>query len=216
MEEMYAKLEYLAEKRPEKLVEIAKKMHKHNPEAIEGILETVQEEGHITNRQKYDELVSRLKWKNDKGRGERWKLEELEKISRIDFYNADFTKYDFAFLVNMLYAKCCKEMTDLSYFIKLAKCLLEDDDEEMKVYRGVEHENKKHKKRGMQSHYDDDYDDYDEEMRRGRRRYRSEADYRNEDYNNEYRNRYRSESERSRSEYDRYDSRYQDNRVGFR
>lgn len=220
MEEMISnKLEYLAEKRPEKLVELAKKMHKKNPEAIESVLETVDEDGHITNRQKYDEAVQRLKWSNDKGHGERWKLEDLEKWSKIDFKNADYTKYDFAYLVNMLYAKCCKEFTDMSYFVKIAKCLLEDDDKQTKMYRGAEHDKHKHKKSNMENHYDDDdeLERYEEENRRGRRRhYRNESDYdyRNEDYRNTYRGEdYRDESRRYRNE---YDSRYRDNNVGFR
>jgi hypothetical protein len=107
----------------------------------------------------------------------------------------------------MLYSKCCKEFTDMSFYIKLAKCFLEDDDEETKMYRGAEHHGRKYPRHGMQARYDD-YSDYDEESRR-RRYYRSEDEnFRYDDYRNE-------ESRRYRNEYENYDSRYRDNRVGF-
>lgn len=222
MSEMTSKLEYLAEKKPEKLVELAKKMHRQNPEEVEGLLETVEEGGHITNRQKYEELVGRLKWSNKKGRGERWKLDEIAEWEKINFKDVDYTKYDLAYLVNMLYAKCSKHYTDSSMFFKLAKCLLEDEDEETKMYRGAEHSKHKHNKSGMQSYYDEeDYENRryrNEESRRGRRRYRSEA----EDYedNEDYRGEYRSGERYHDDDYDRSENRrhryYQESNVGFR
>ena len=200
-------------KHPEKIVEFAKKVYKHNPEAIEEMLEHYEQFGHISNERKYKELVERLKWKNGQGRGERWKVEDIKKYARMNFDNEDFTEFDFAYLVNMLYSKCSKEFTDMSFYIKLAKCFLEDDDEETKMYRGAEsHNGRKHQRHNTQARYED-YNDYDEESRR-RRRYRSESDYRNEDYRYEdYRNedyrRYRNESEGYR------DSRYRDSKIGF-
>lgn len=219
MDKMISKLEYLAEKRPEKLVELAKKIHHQNPDEMEGLLETIEEDGHITNRQKYDELVNRLKWANKKGKGERWKLDEIVEWEKINFKDVDYTKYDLAYLVNMLYAKCSNYYTDSSMFYKLAKCLLEDDDEETKMYHGAEYSKHKHNKQGVQSYYDED--DYEnrryrsEENRRGRRRYRNESEgY--EDYRGEYRNdeRYHDDDyDRSENRRHRY---YQESNVGFR
>jgi hypothetical protein len=122
----------------------------------------------------------------------------------------------------MLYAKCSKHYTDSSMFFKLAKCLLEDEDEETKMYRGAEHSKYKHNKSGMQSYYDEeDYENRryrNEESRRGRRRYRSEA----EDYedNEDYRGEYRSGERYHDDDYDRSENRrhryYQESNVGFR
>lgn len=210
MEEFTSKIKYMLEKKPEKIEKLVKHWYKQDPEMVEGLLETMEEDGHIADRGKYDELIQRLKWANDKGRGERWKPDELEKWSKVDFRNVDYTKYDFAYLVNMLYSKCCKEYTDMSFYIKIAKCLLEDKDEETKMYRGAEHSKHMHKMRGPQSYYDE-YDNYDEENRRGVRRYRNERINDYDDYRNDYRN-----YDRPKTEYDRYDSKYQDNNVGFR
>ena len=215
MERLVARVEYLMHKHPEKIVEFAKKVYQHDPEAIEEMLETYEQYGHITNEHKYKELVDRLKWKNEQGKGERWKLEDIKRYSRMNFDNEDFTEFDFAYLVNMLYAKCCREFSEMSFYIKLAKCFLQDDDDETRMYRGAEHRGEKHQRRGAQARYED-YDEYGEENRRRRRHYRSERmeDYRNEDYRGEYRN--RSEYDRHRNEYENYDSRYRDSRVGFR
>ncbi|MCM1003584.1 MAG: hypothetical protein NC408_04510 [Candidatus Gastranaerophilales bacterium] len=209
MDKISEKIEYLMEKCPEKVVEFARHMYKHDPEAVERMLETFEDDGHLTNKRKYDELIQKVKWTNGNGKGERWNFEDVKKASKIDFANVDYTEFDFAYLVNMLYAKCCKEFTDMSFYIKLAKCLLEDKDEETKVYRGAYSNNKKHSQRGAQNYYNenrsynenrgyDDYDDYNEENRR-RRRYRSERmdDYENRSYNED--NRY--SDRRSYNEY---------------
>lgn len=229
MDRLTSKIEYMMKKHPEKVVEFAKHMYKHDPEKVEEMLETISETGHITNPHKYHELVERVKWAKDSGRGERWKIDDLKKYARIDFENVDYTEFDFAYLVNMLYAKCCKEFTDINFYIKLAKCLLEDNDEETKIYRGAEYEKHKHQKHGVQSYYDE-YDEYDEENRRGRRRrYRNERseDYRNDDYRDEdyryedYRSDYRNDDYRSnyRNDYDNENRRtryYRETNVGFR
>lgn len=220
-EKINEKIKYMMEKKPEKLLEFVKKVYQHNPEVIEEMLENYEEFGHVTSEHKYKELTQRLKWKNGQGKGERWKSDDIKRFSRINFENEDFTEFDFAYLVNMLYSKCCKEFTDLSFYVKLAKCFLEDDDEETKMYRGAEHHQKKSPHYGPQSRYED----YDEEARR-RRHYRNEADYRYDDYRNEdykyedarrYRNEdYRNEDyRRYRNKTEDYDSRYRDNKIGF-
>lgn len=196
MDEITEKIEYMMEKCPEKVIEFAKHMYRHDPQAVERMLETFEEDGHITNKRKYDELMEKVKWSNGNGRGERWKFEEIKKMSKIDFSNVDYTEFDYAYLVNMLYAKCCKEFSDMSLFIKIAKCLLEDKDEETKVYKGAYSNKKKYQQRGYQNYYNDyrndyrNFDDYEEEDRR-RRRYRNEQeDYENRQYNeNDYENR---------------------------
>lgn len=198
MDEITEKIEYMIEKCPEKVIEFAKHMYRHDPQAVERMLETFEDEGHITNKRKYDELIERAKWSNGNGKGERWSYEDIKKTSKIDFSNADYTEFDFAYLVNMLYAKCCKEFSDLSLFIKLAKCLLEDKDEDTKVYKGAYSNKKKHQQHGYQNYYNEyrneyrnNYDDFEEENRRGKR-YRSERDeYQNRQFNDEsdYQNR---------------------------
>lgn len=194
------KIEYMIEKKPDKIIEMFEKVVKYNPEIIEEMLEYPDDAEHIPNRKKYEELISRAKWADGNGRGAKWDFDTIKRNAKVNFDNVDFTEYDFAYLVNMLYAKCCKYITDPAIYLKFAKSLLEDDDDETKIYRGVEHRKHKTNKRGIQSHYDDyEIDDYNEEARRGRRRH-----YRNE-----------MENERRFDHYN-YDSQYRDNNVGFR
>jgi hypothetical protein len=216
MDEIIEKIEYLIQKHPEKVVEFTKHMYRHNPEAVEKMLSTMKEHGHITKQTKYDELVGKLKWANKQNKGERWKLDEIKRVSQIDFKNVDFTEFDYAYLVNMLYAKCCKYFSEMSFYLKLAKGLLEDDDEETKLYKGAYADKQKHKMRGAKMYRDeydeyDEYDDYDErddydEENRRRRRYRSERmnDYDEENRRGRYRNEYEDRS--------RY---YKESNIGF-
>lgn len=184
MDRITEKLEYMIEKNPDKVLELAKHMYRQNPEIVEKMLEYPDDADHISHRRKYDELVERIKWADGNGRGAKWSFEDIKKNSRIDFSNVDYTEFDYAYLVNMLYAKCNKYISDPSVYLKLAKCLLEDRDEETKIYRGAYHNQKRYKHQGIQDYYND----YEEENRR-HRRYRSEMnDYENK-YDNNYENR---------------------------
>lgn len=190
------KIEYMIEKKPDKVVEMLEKVVKYNPEIVEEMLDYPSDAEHIPSRKKYEELISRVKWADGNGRGAKWDFDTIKRNAKVNFDSVDYTEYDFAYLVNMLYAKCCKYISDPAIYLKFAKCLLEDNDEETKMYRGAEYHKHKEYKHGTQNKYDDyDIENYDEEARRRHRRYRSEYDDRRFD--------------------DRYDSRYRDNNVGF-
>lgn len=171
MDRIEEKIEYLMDKCPEKVMELAKHIYKQDPEIVERMLDYPEDAEHITNRRKYDELVDRIKWVDGSGRGAKWSFEDIKKNSRIDFSNVDYTEFDYAYLVNMLYAKCCKYISDPSIYLKLAKCLLEDRDEENRIYRGAYQSKGRYNMRGEQDYYDDHMEPvrYDEEDRRGRR-----------------------------------------------
>lgn len=159
------------EKCPEKVLELTKHLYRQDPEIVERMLDYPEDADHITNRRKYDELVERIKWVDGNGRGAKWSFEDIKKNSRIDFSSVDFTEFDYAYLVNMLYAKCSKYITDPSIYLKFAKCLLEDRDEETKIYRGAYNNKYKYSKRGVQDRYEEPYG-FEEDRRHGR--YRSE------------------------------------------
>lgn len=192
------KIEYMIEKKPDKIVEMFEKVVKYNPEIVEEMLDYPDNAEHIPSRKKYEELISRIKWADGNGRGAKWDFDTIKRNAKVNFDTVDYTEYDFAYLVNMLYAKCCKYITDPAIYLKFAKCLLEDNDEETKMYRGAEYHKQRQHYKGTQNRYDDyTVDDYDEENRRGRRRY------------------YRNDIDDNRRFDDRYDSHYRDNNVGF-
>lgn len=172
MDRITEKIEYLMEKYPEKVLELTKHLYRQDPEIVERMLDYPEDADHITNRRKYDELVERIKWVDGNGRGAKWSFEDIKKNSRIDFSSVDFTEFDYAYLVNMLYAKCSKYITDPSIYLKFAKCLLEDRDEETKIYRGVYNNNYKYSNDSVQNRYEPPYRVEEDRSRHGR--YRSE------------------------------------------
>ena len=208
MDELTSKIEYMLDKNADKVVEFIKYMYHQDPQAVDHILHHADED-HITNKRKYDEHVKKLKWANKNGSGERWDLDTIKMYAKVDFHNVDFTEFDLAYLVNALYAKCCKRYTDIGMFVEIAKCLMDDPDEETKVYRGAYAKKHKPQLQGEQAYYNDyeHYNRYDEEDRRGVRRYRNERmdDYENREYSDDnYNRRYRNEN--------RY---YKDTNMGF-
>ena len=83
---------------------------------------------HIVDRNMYDEAISYLKWANEKGTGAKWSVEDIKKVSDIDFDEKDYYLLDYAYVMNMLWSDYCNVFTDTSYYIKMAKNYLEDDD----------------------------------------------------------------------------------------
>ena len=83
---------------------------------------------HIVDRSIYDEAVSLLKWSEDRGSGAKWEVEDILKLSNIDFSNKNYYEYDYAYVVNMLWSDYGHIFTEPSYFLKMAKAYLEDPD----------------------------------------------------------------------------------------
>lgn len=198
MDKITEKIEYLIEKYPQKIIDFAKYMYRDNPESFEKMLDYPDNAEHISSKRKYEELVERIKWADGAGRGPKWSFEDIKKNSRINFSNVDYTEYDYAYLVNTLYAKCHKYISDPSIYLKFAKCLLEDRDEETKIYRGSYYNNRQnqHGKQDMLGFsMNDNYDQYgynEEDRRRGRHRsermedYEDRRGYNNSQYNGDF------------------------------
>lgn len=85
---------------------------------------------HIYTKELYDEAVSYLTWANDKGKGAKWDVETIVKLSDINFESEDvkFYEYDYAYIVNMLWSDYCHIFTETSYYLKMAKMYLTDPD----------------------------------------------------------------------------------------
>lgn len=76
----------------------------------------------------YNEAVSYLEWANGKGKGAKWDVDTLTKLSGIDFEKTEFFEYDFAYIANMLWSDYCEIFTDTTYYLKMAKMYLTDPD----------------------------------------------------------------------------------------
>lgn len=83
---------------------------------------------HIYDEAMYNEAVSYLEWANGKGKGAKWDVDTLTKLSGIDFEKTEFFEYDFAYVANMLWSDYCEIFTDTTYYLKMAKLYLTDPD----------------------------------------------------------------------------------------
>lgn len=236
IKELMKEFEQMLEENPEKVMEFTKHLYHHNPEAVKRMLMTYEDNGHIRDKKTYEELVDGLEWANKQGYGEKWSLEKIKKNSGINFEETDFSEFDYAYLVNFLFSKCCKYTQDSYIFLKIARGLLEDKHKQVKLNKGSYQEKHKNKSHGIQSYYDlffetenkqhdrrsrnensykynndEDYDYDNEESRR--RRYRSENDM--EEENRRGRRRYRSENDyEDRNDYE--NGYYKESNIGFR
>lgn len=62
------------------------------------------------------------------GSGAKWEVDSIVKLVDINFEKAGFTKFDYAYVVNMLYSDYCHIFTDSDYYLKMAKAFLTDED----------------------------------------------------------------------------------------
>ncbi len=83
---------------------------------------------HIGTQELYENAVQLLDWVDNKGSGARWSVEDIIRLSGIDFDRKEYTEYDYAYSVNMLYSDYCNIFTESSYYLKMAKNYLEDPD----------------------------------------------------------------------------------------
>ena len=83
---------------------------------------------HIVEKDMYDKAISYLRWSDKDGTGAKWDVATIEKLADINFEKAKFTKYDYAYIVNMLWSDFCHIFTDSDYYLKMAKAYLTDED----------------------------------------------------------------------------------------
>lgn len=83
---------------------------------------------HIVEREIYDKAISYLRWSDEDGTGAKWEVETIVKLVDINFDKTKYTKFDYAYVVNMLYSDYCHIFTDSDYYLQMAKAYLTDDD----------------------------------------------------------------------------------------
>lgn len=83
---------------------------------------------HIVNEEFYEKAVNLLRWADERGSGPKWSMEDIIKLSEINFDDKDYYPLDYCYVVNMLYSDYCNIFVDPSYYLKMAKNYLEDND----------------------------------------------------------------------------------------
>ena len=74
---------------------------------------------HIATEKLYNKFITKLP-------KVKWSYEEIISVSNINFETVDYYEYDFAFLMNYLYAIFSDKITETSYYIFMTKTLLEN------------------------------------------------------------------------------------------
>ena len=128
MEDYRRNLDYLAMKKPHEMKKIIRELEKYDPEYVVHMVNHLAKGDHLTTKEDYHHCVEGLEWADKKGAGEKWMFEDIirkaDKILAIDFDKEEYTEYDFAFVVNMLYAIFCRVFSEELSFFKMAKELL--------------------------------------------------------------------------------------------
>lgn len=118
-------VDYLSAKKPEELARVVKQISREYPETIHHLMCHVAKGDHITNHQEYYECVNHLEHMNHNGHGEKIPLDDAirmgEKLIKIDFKNEEYTEFDYAYMVNLLYAIFCLDFEQVTTFLKMAK-----------------------------------------------------------------------------------------------
>ena len=83
---------------------------------------------HIFDLEMYDEAVALLEWVDHRNTGAKWTVEDIVKLANINFEEKEYTKYDYAYIMNALYSDYCSVFVEPSYYLKMAKNYLEDPD----------------------------------------------------------------------------------------
>ena len=95
---------------------------KHMPEEAKKMIreqkEIMKYGYHIVSKQTYDEFISKIP-------NVKWSVEDVVRVSGIDFDQKEYYKYDFAFLMNLKYYKYNSFITDAAIYVKMVKADLE-------------------------------------------------------------------------------------------
>lgn len=82
---------------------------------------------HIFSEDLYEEATSYFV-NPDGSKGPHWSITTIKEKSGIDFDTKDYTCYDYAYVVNMLYSDYSIVFVEPTYYLKMAKAYLTDED----------------------------------------------------------------------------------------
>lgn len=121
------KVKYILKKDAERIADFVEDMHELYPTEVEQMIDEFVEGCHIRTEKMYNEAVSYLV-NPDGRRGAKWAVEDIERKSGIKFEDEDYTKLDYAYVVNMFYSDYGNTITNTDIILDMAKQYLEDED----------------------------------------------------------------------------------------
>lgn len=82
---------------------------------------------HIFDEDLYNEATA-LFVNKDETHGPHWNIDTIKSKSGIDFDSKEYTCYDYAYVVNMLFSDYGNIFTEPGYYLRMAKNYLQDED----------------------------------------------------------------------------------------
>ena len=145
------------EKDPNYTKKLLEKIKEEHPEQF---AKTMMEDiygHHIGDEEMYNDAVRNLHWTNRKGSGEKWDKDDLIRRANVDFNEEGYTPYDYAYMVNALYADYGDISEKPEYYMQMTKEHLRNDSFPM---RGDERAYYDAQMRSRRYNYNNRYDGY--------------------------------------------------------
>lgn len=112
---------------PEEVEQMLYEWYEKMPELAEMSINEIIYGCHIYDVEMYDTAVHLLK-NVDGTSSPHWTVEQINSKASIDFDTKDYTLYDLAYIMNMLFSDYGNIFTDSSYYLKMAINYLTDKD----------------------------------------------------------------------------------------
>lgn len=133
---------------------------------------------HIRTKEQFDEAVEHLEWFDKKNTGAKWSVDSIisNMNNRSRLENSGITKYDYAYIVNSLYADFGKASPEQSYYLRMADSFLENNNYKRgrpseRAYNEARERIRESYRRNYKDpyyHHDDGYEDEDYKKREHR------------------------------------------------
>lgn len=104
---------------PQEVEHMLLEWYKKMPEQAEQGIDEIIYGCHLATEALYNHYINKLS-------SVKWSLAEVINVARIDFDAQEYYIYDFAFLMNYLYILFHDRITDCSYYVFMAKSMLEN------------------------------------------------------------------------------------------
>lgn len=127
MEKLREKVKVILKKDAERIADFVEDMYSLYPDEVGRMVEEMYLGCHIRDEKMYEKAVSYF-INPDGLKGAKWTVSDIVNKSGIDFDKKDYTKHDYAYVVNMLYSDYGSKIKDPELLLDMAVMYLEDDD----------------------------------------------------------------------------------------
>ena len=121
------KVKTILKKDAERIADFVEDMYSLYPDEVGRMVEEMYLGCHIRDEKMYEKAVSYF-INPDGSKGAKWTVSDIVNKSGIDFDKKDYTKHDYAYVVNMLHSDYGSKIKDPELLLDMAVMYLEDED----------------------------------------------------------------------------------------